>query len=170
MSFKKGLLYIVMIMLTIAMVGCGSGDSDKDTAKVNDRLDGEDKEKIKIAVSIVPQATFVKAVGGDWVDVVTMIPPGNSPSNYQPTPKEMTNLSEAEIYFAIEVPTEKANILEKVEEFNKDIKVVSLADKVAEIYEDRNFTEDEEHSHDHEEDEHHHHDGRDPHIWLSPKG
>ena len=116
MSFKKGLLYIVMIMLTIAMVGCGSGDSDKDTAKVNDRLDGEDKEKIKIAVSIVPQATFVKAVGGDWVDVVTMIPPGNSPSNYQPTPKEMTNLSEAEIYFAIE-----ASIYHKCNGFNSKL-------------------------------------------------
>lgn len=152
MNLKKGLLYIV-IGFIITMIGC------KNTDIVNDKLSGNSKEKITIAVSIVPQETFVKAVAGDLVEVVTMIPPGNSPANYQPTPKEMTSLSKSEIYFAIEVPTEKENILDKIEEFNKDIKVVSLSDKVAAVYPDLNFHEDKDD----------HHDGRDPHIWLSPK-
>lgn len=38
----------------------------------------------KIAVTIVPQADFVKAVCGDNFDVVTLIPPGYSPESYEP--------------------------------------------------------------------------------------
>lgn len=173
MKIKKNLLYISMIVIAIAISGCANKSGDIDDVKVN----GNGEEKITVAVSIVPQETFVKAVAGDLVNVVTMIPPGNSPANYQPTPKEMTNLSESEIYFSIGVPTEKANILDKVEEFNEDIKVVDLAHKVADVYPDRNFTEEENHSHedhehedeDHGDDDDHDHDGRDPHIWLSPK-
>ena len=42
-------------------------------------------DKLTVAVSIPPAETFVKAVAGDLVDVVTIIPPGNSPANYQRT-------------------------------------------------------------------------------------
>ncbi len=106
-------------------------------------------EKTIIAVSIVPEETFVKAVCGDLADVVTLIPPGSSPENYEPTAQQMEKFSDASLYFSIGVPTEEANILPKV----GDIKVISLADEVANVYKDRTFDSGE----------------RDPHIWLSPK-
>lgn len=106
-----------------------------------------------VAVSIVPEETFVKKVGGDNVEVITMIPPGYSPANYAPTPKELMQFSDAEIYFTIGVPTEKANILPGVESFNEDMKVVSLQDEVEKVYPARYFSPE----------------SRDPHIWMSPK-
>jgi zinc transport system substrate-binding protein len=106
-----------------------------------------------VAVSIVPQENFVKKVGGDNVEVITMIPPGYSPANYAPTPKELMQFSDAEIYFTIGVPTEKVNILPEVESFNEDMKVVSLQDEVEKIYPARYFSPE----------------TRDPHIWMSPK-
>lgn len=163
MKLKKSLFYIIVYMLlSISMTGCGSDDGQKN-------LDFSDEEKITVAVSIVPQEAFVKAVSGDLINIVTMIPPGNSPANYQPTPKEMTNLSESKIYFSIGVPTEKANILDKADEFNKDIKIVALDKIVGEEYPDRYFGEEDEHDHDEELERDVHEDGRDPHIWLSPK-
>lgn len=162
MNFKKNLFYIIIIIFTITIVGCTTESKDI----VDDEVMAGGKDKLTVAVSIVPQETFVKAVSGNLVDVVTMIPPGNSPANYQPTPKEMIKFSESQVYFSIEVPTEKHNILDKIKEYNKDIKVVPLAKIVSEVYPDRSFCEDEDHSHD---DHSHHHDGRDPHIWLSPK-
>ncbi len=111
------------------------------------------KKKISVAVSIVPQETFVKAVGGDKVDVVTMIPPGKSPENFAPSPELMEKLSTASVYFTIGVPTENANMLPKIKDFNKDIKMVNMADTVSKVYPDRKFESGE----------------RDPHIWLSPK-
>jgi zinc transport system substrate-binding protein len=107
------------------------------------------RDKIIVAVSIVPEKSFVEAVCGDLVDVVTLIPPGSSPENYEPTPMEMEKFYNASVYFTIGVPTEEANILPNV----GDVKVISLPDKVAEKYKDRTFESGE----------------RDPHIWLSPK-
>jgi zinc transport system substrate-binding protein len=126
------------------------------------------KSKPIIAVSIVPEATLVKAVAGDLVDVVTMIPAGKSPANYSPSPEEMQKFSSASIYFTIGVPTEEANILPKVNNFNKDVKLISLADAVEKVYPHRYFHNENEELNNITSDEHHH-EGKDPHIWLSPK-
>jgi len=169
MNRKKGFMYILVILAIISMIGCGVEKSENTTTNTNN------EEKITVAVSIVPQETFVKAVAGNLVDVITMIPPGNSPANYQPTPKQMTEFSKSKVYFSIGVPTEEANILPKIDDFNKDIKVVSLADEVGKVYPHRHFDEEkhhdeEEHHDEHSYEEHHHdHSGRDSHIWLSPK-
>ena len=107
-------------------------------------------DKPIIAVTIVPQATFIKAVCGDLADVVTLVPPGSSPENYEPTPDIMQRLEQASLYFSIGVPVESAYILSSVK---GTVKVIPLADEVAAAYPDRTFEENE----------------RDPHIWLSPK-
>lgn len=106
-----------------------------------------------VAVSIVPQETFVKAVAGDLVDVVTMVPPGKSPENYAPIPQDIEKFSNASIYFTIGVPTESSNILPKSKELNKNIKIVKMNDEVKKTYAEREFVPG----------------SRDPHIWLSPK-
>jgi len=131
-------LAVVLIFGSIFITGCG----DKVKTEATD-------EKPIIAVTIVPEKTFVEAVCGDLAEVIVMVPPGSSPENYEPTPDEMQKLSKATLYFSIGVPTEQANILPVVQEN----KVVSLQEKVAEIFPDRKFESGE----------------RDPHIWLSPK-
>lgn len=143
MKTKKGTHILVSITLALCFVlttGCSSNTktSDSDTT-----------QKPIIAVTIVPEQSFVEAVSGDLVDVVTMVPPGNSPENYEPTPEEMKKFSNASLYFSIGVPTEEENILPHV----GNAKIVSLQDEVASIYPDRKFESGE----------------RDPHIWLSPK-
>lgn len=168
MKLKKSIIYILILSLVISMVGCRTKDLDN-KEDYNIAVDSNIEEKVIVAVSIVPQETFVKAVAGDLVDIITMIPPGNSPANYQPTPKQMTKLSESKLYFSIGVPTEKANILTKLEDFNEKIKVVALADIVGEVYPHRTFGEEEHNEHDEHEDCHHDHGEVDPHIWLSPK-
>lgn len=124
-------------------------------------------EKPVVAVGIVPQAAFVEKVADGLVDVVTLIPPGNSPANYQPTAKEMQALSEAVVYFTLRMPTEEANILPKSGGFNKNLKIVDLHHTVGEEYP---MLYGEGHSHDDGHNEEGHEDIKaDPHIWLSPK-
>ncbi|MDK2937436.1 MAG: zinc transport system substrate-binding protein [Eubacteriaceae bacterium] len=125
-------------MLVFLMTGCSQSSET-----------GQSSDKAVVAVTIVPEQTFVEAVCGDLVDVVTLVPPGSSPENYEPTPQEMADFSQAELYFTIGVPTEDANILSNI----GDVKVVALEDAVAQVYPDRTFEDG----------------GRDPHIWLSPK-
>lgn len=154
---KKTKIMIITLIILISFVGCNE-----------DVVNEQEQKRPTIAVSIVPQKTFVKAVGGDLVNVVTMIPPGNSPANYQPTPNEIKDFSDASLYFSIGVPTEKANILPKIKDLNKNLKVIALEEKVSKKYPDR-YIEGEGTSEDHDDDHDHDHKGRDPHIWLSPK-
>ncbi len=134
----------------------------------------ESDAAVNVAVGIVPEATFVKAVAGELADVVTMIPSGYSPANYQPTAMEMQALSDAAVYFTLQMPTEQANILPKVLDFNPDIKIVDLREASAAVYPLLVLDEDEDHDEAHDEDHDessgdHEHTGVDPHLWLSPK-
>ncbi len=142
---KKVVILFTIISLILTMSACQT-----QTSTTNDKL--------TVVVSVVPQATFVYKIAGDLVEVVTIIPPGNSPANYQPSAREMGQLSIASIYFTLEMPTEKANILPKVTDFNKDITIINLHTLVEKTY--PMLTS----GHDHHEGE-----DVDPHIWLSPK-
>ncbi len=61
-----------------------------------------------IFVSIAPQAEFVAAVGGDQVVVSVLVGPGHSPATYEPTPRQMAELSRARLFFCAGVPFERA--------------------------------------------------------------
>lgn len=141
---KKLLVISYMILLIFIITSCNKSNIED--------------SKIIVAVGIVPQATFVEKIAGDLVTIVTLIPPGNSPANYQPLAKEMQKLSNAKIYFTMQMPTEEANILPKVKDFNEEIKIINLRDIVSLKYPLITSSE-------HNDEEH----GVDPHIWLSPK-
>ncbi len=166
---KKISLLVLSVLLMASLVSCKSGDVEATDVQ---------ESKITVAVGIIPEATFVEKVAGDLVDVITLIPPGNSPANYQPTSTQMQALSDAAVYFAMQVPAEEANILPKVKDFNKDIEIVNLREVVSATYPPRIIEEhhhhdedgDEDHEEDHDEDhDQEHEETVDPHIWLSPK-
>ena len=136
---KKSLLLIILL-LSIAFTGCSTKSS---------------VDKPIIITSIVPMQTFIENIVGTTYEVITIVPPGASPASYQPTPQEMTKISEAEYYFTIEVPTEKSNILNKINEFNPDIKLIKVNELIKKNYPDRYFDDNKT--------------IRDHHIWLSPK-
>lgn len=130
---KKSAVIILCIILSVGLCGCGNVKTDKNT----------------IAVSIVPQATFVEKVCGDKFDIVTMIPPGASAETYEPTIAEISQLENASIYFAIGVSAEKNIILPTIKDKEKIIELHTEAEKVYPPVEINGQ--------------------RDPHLWLSPK-
>ena len=147
--FSWILVLLLVLSVSAVAIGCNSQPVVSD-------------EQLVVAVSIVPQATFVKAVAGDLVEVVTMIPPGFSPANHAPSMREMRQFSNAEIYFTIGVPAEES-ILRGALDINKNLKIIDLATEVATVYPDRNFTVEASCACCPGPG------GRDPHIWLSPK-
>ncbi|MBU1712528.1 MAG: metal ABC transporter substrate-binding protein [Proteobacteria bacterium] len=58
-------------------------------------------EKIPVAASIFPVADMVKQVGGDYVEVFSVIPPGASPHTYEPKPSVMKKISSVKVFFMI---------------------------------------------------------------------
>lgn len=151
--------------------------------------------EINAVVSILPQKTFVGAIGGDKVAVTLMVKPGNSPHNYEPKPSQMKEIAKADIYFTIGVEFEEA-WLDKFADQNKKMKIVHIDHGIAKIemeehhhdeqsdHEEEKAEHGNEHHHDHHEghghndhkeethhdehDDHHDHQGSDPHVWTSP--
>ncbi len=118
-----------------------------------------------VAVSILPQRYFVEKIGGQFVKVEVMVPPGGTPETYEPRPAQMTALSRARIYFACGVPFETVWLP----------KMISVNPAILVIHTEKDIKKRaiEAHSHPgegvkphsgHCHEEH----GDDPHIWLSP--
>jgi len=116
---------------------------------------------INTVVSILPEQTFVKAIGKEKVNVAVMVQPGNSPHNYEPKPSQMVEISKAELYLAIGVEFEQA-WLPKFKSLNPKMQIVDLTEDITKI----KMPEAEE-AHDLNHDAHDH-TGSDPHIWTSP--
>ncbi|MFH1307136.1 MAG: zinc ABC transporter substrate-binding protein [Candidatus Micrarchaeota archaeon] len=141
----------IALMLFILLFGC--------TAPEGQYGEAAGDGKIRILVSILPQKEFVKSVGGDYVDVKELVPPGASPATYELKPADLIAIENAGIYFRIgHIPFEKAYI-GKIESANPDLEVVDTSKNAELIYFGGGSGE--AHSHD---------EGRaDPHIWLSPR-
>ena len=138
-DFIKRFLSIIVLISLIFASSCKIAETSKDS-------------RFTIAVSIPPLKTIVSEVAGKGVDIVTLIPPGNSPANYAPSTGILKKLEDSVIYFSVGVPAEEANIKPKAIQLNKDLIVVNLHETVGKSYPDLYI-----------------HEGRDPHIWLSPK-
>lgn len=110
---------------------------------------------IPIAVSISPQVEFIQSIGGENVDVTTMIPPGANPHTYEPLPSQIKNLSKVKMYAKVGSGIEfELAWMDKLIAANSDMHIVDCAQNVDLIQLRQDNT------------------GRsgafDPHIWLSP--
>lgn len=54
--------------------------------------------QIKVATTIIPIGEFVYAVGGDRVAVTVLVPPGAEPHTFEPSPSQIREVADADIY------------------------------------------------------------------------
>lgn len=122
-----------------------------------------------ISVTIEPQRYFVDKIAGDKFVVNAVVPSGQSPETYDPTPQEMVRLGQSFAYFKIGYIGFEQSWMPKIQENNPRMKVFDLSQGMDVIREEA------EHHHSEDEPEgiaaHHHHPGGvDPHIWSSVQG
>jgi len=105
---------------------------------------------IVVAVSVPPQATLVKKVGGDKVQIITLIPPGASPHSYNLRPRQLTDISQAKLYVAVGSGFSfEQTWMDRITDINPKLKVIACTQHIT---------------------THTDHDHTDPHFWLSPRG
>ncbi|HOC37457.1 MAG TPA: zinc ABC transporter substrate-binding protein [Tenuifilaceae bacterium] len=109
-----------------------------------------------VMVSIQPIKYFVEQIADTLVDVRVMVPPGSSPEMFEPTPGQMVDLSNADIYFAIGLLDFEKGLEPKLKDQLK-VRYVNLSGKADLIKEGTD---------EHDSVGGHHH-GVDPHIWMS---
>lgn len=114
---------------------------------------------IKVFVSIAPEAYFMQSIGGERVEAIALIKPGQSPETYSVTPGQMRALGEAKLYGSIQLPFEN-QLVKKIKGQYPELKIVDLTDGITLRALCSNT-----HAHHHG----HKHGAFDPHIWLNPE-
>lgn len=167
---KKKLIATAMIVLgLVTTIGCSTKENNNETGK------------LRVGVTISPLKEFAEIIGGDKVEVFSIIPQNSDPHSFEPKPKDLASLNNSDIfvYNGLNMESWIGPILKQIE--NKDVEIVNSSNGVdiIELSQDEHAGETAEEHAKHEEDEHanetaeehagHDHGTQDPHIWLSLK-
>lgn len=87
------------------------------------------KDKLVIAVSFAPYAYLIDVIGGDKVEVITLLPPGADLRTYKPKTQELKEFSRAEVYFTDGSGADKA-WLSYFRQVKQSVKIVDISEKV----------------------------------------
>ncbi len=143
MRTKPPLLSLSLIVLQL-LSSCASGRPSA----------GDDRLQVLATTSIV--ADVVRRVGGDYVQVMTLLPFGADPHTFKPRPQDVAAIVEAQIVFAngagleefLEPLLESAGAMDKLVEVSAGIELLPFAGE--------------------DEGEENHHESGDPHTWMDP--
>lgn len=146
-------LLLMILTLSVVIAGCGSNGSDSSEQR---------ESQFTIYTSIYPLQYFASRIGGEHVHAESIIPPGADGHTYEPTTKELIDISESDLLIyngaGFEGFIDKAKkSLEK-----QDVVFVNASKEIVPEEGESHEGESEE---EHEE---HEHGDVDPHFWLDP--
>ncbi len=121
----------------------------------------------QLSVTIEPQRFFVEKIAGDKFAVHCVVPSGQSPETYDPTPREMMQIAGSRAYFRIGPIGFEQAWMEKIQANNPDLLIFDLSEGMSLLH-DTHAEEEEGEAHHHPDG--HHHEAGDPHIWNSIEG
>jgi ABC-type Zn uptake system ZnuABC Zn-binding protein ZnuA/ABC-type lipoprotein release transport system permease subunit len=90
--------------------------------------DGKENEVKEIAVTIEPLRYFAEKIAGDKYAFFTVVPAGQSPEAYDPSPREMVRIGKGAAYFHIGQLVFERNIVASIHENNTDTYVFDLSE------------------------------------------
>ena len=102
---------------------------------------------LQVVVTLPPLAGMVEAIGGEYVDVQSLLGPGDNPHTYDPTPRQVAAASDADMFVGAGAQFEQ-QLIARLKAAQPDFPAVSIAaaGKTSAAAD--------------------HHD-MDPHVWLS---
>lgn len=128
-----------------------------------------DNGKINVVTTVYPVYNIVEYIGGEYVNVVDIYPPGSDSHTYQLTSNDIRTIADSDLFFYTSDTLEHwASDLANSAEYETEF-INITEDPLFKDNADPSLYGESEHSH-HAEDEETSHDSIiDPHIWMSPK-
>jgi zinc transport system substrate-binding protein len=136
----------LVILLTAILFACGS--------QKNKNRDGE---KPVVIVSILPIKTFVEEIAGNDFEINVLLAPGASPADFTLIPSQLKDIARSEVWFRIGYIGFEFSWKEKIEQANRNMKVVNLSEGL-DLITDEYLPSGKKSSTG----------GINPHTWLSP--
>lgn len=150
---KKSSLLGICLALLMCLAGCGQKSSWPQ--------DG----KLPVVASFYPVAFLTEQIGGDKVDVHTMVPAGSEPHVWEPTPSDLVNVGNSKLFVYLGLGMD-AWAPDMLSSLGKDAPVSVVAsdgvdpltfEQERELVADmQNKSHHDDHDHDHDEDKHKH--------------
>jgi zinc transport system substrate-binding protein len=145
----KHILSIITVCLLLVISGCSSTTETRETIP---------EDKLPVVVSFHAMGELARAIGGDKVDVRTIIPDGEEPHDFQPKATDLAALGTAKIFIMNGLGLEQSWSDKALQSAaNKDIRIVTASDGTDPIHVPMKHIL--------------HHDTTaeptDPHVWLS---
>ncbi len=192
---------IGFISIALFVTGCSGEEVQGETAEhsEHEEHDSEDEvlslpeltavnldgRKLKVVATTSIIGDVVSQVGGERIELTTLIAPGQDSHSYEPTPQDLTTAADADVIFTNGWDLEEG-LAHDLEEIAEGVPLVAISAGIeplvvgeAEHKEDHNEENEEHGEHDdelgeREEDEQgehneaeHQHSGADPHVWFS---
>lgn len=139
----KGKMFLLLLPLLLVLMSCSS----------NQNRQSEEKQP-SVLVSILPYKYFTDHIAGDLVKTDVLIPPGTTPHVYDPTPRQMAEIGNMDIYFYNGNLAFEKSWIGKMKSNYPDLEMINLSKGIQLIGE-----------HAHDGNTH----GNDPHTWLSAR-
>ena len=89
---KRVLRMLFLLLFVLALTGASFAQTKKPA--------------LKIAVSIPPMQEWVSRIAGDRASITLVLPPGSSPHAFEPSPRQLAELGQADVWFTISVEYE----------------------------------------------------------------
>lgn len=105
---------------------------------------GDRGAKPTVTVTIEPLRSLVEDIVGDRIEVVTLVPAGSSPETYEPTARQMVELSASCLYVKVGNLGFERTWMERLKASAPQLTVVDASEGIAPL-------------------------GGDPHVWTSPR-
>jgi zinc transport system substrate-binding protein len=144
------LILTFLLPLSLLLSACSNG---KDQGQKN-------KEQLTIYTTVFPLQYFSEVIGGNFVDVKTIYPPGADEHTFEPSQKDMMNLADSDLFFYIGLGLE--GFVEKAKGTLKSQNVTLVP--VAEGLKLPSTDDSHQKAEDHDE----HNTDVNPHVWLDP--
>ncbi|PLS14954.1 adhesin [Bacillus sp. M6-12] len=172
---KMRLLLAIILSAAVGLAGCGT-DQKNEKAKLASKND-----KLQIYTTVFPLEDFTEKIGGKFVDVHTIYPPGSDEHTFEPSQKDIIGMAESDLFLYVghnlEGFVNKARpILEE-----EGVTMLAVGEKLKieaaeETHEHSHegHSDDEKHGHedkhpgDHTSGDGHNHGDIDPHLWIDP--
>ncbi len=186
----------LVLAAALALAGCAADDAptsptSTDTATdarsatdTGDEMAGDTPERgsdehvdptLTLVATLAPITDLVARVGGERVEVSSMVPPGADAHTYEPRPQDVVGLSAADAYLGVGLALNDGALRLATENLPDDARLVLLGEAALDeddLVFDHGHSHDDDHGHSHDDDHGHSHDdddglGPNPHVWTS---
>ncbi|WP_394219693.1 metal ABC transporter solute-binding protein, Zn/Mn family [Halobacillus trueperi] len=190
---KKLAILLSFILTILVVTACGNEET---STEQNNETESDENGELNVYTTVYPLQFFTAQIGGETVNVQSILPPGSDAHTYEPTTKEMVKMAEADlfIYNGAGLEGYAKKISESIQPEGVEILEAAADIDLKEHVHDHGEDAQVEDEHAHEEDSHgedghadeedahetdeqanaedshegHDHGEMDPHVWLDP--